>query len=159
MGLFMSKTIRPQPRRAQRHSAFATSLNPFEDRTLLSGVAIYPQPAAAVSTEDVPTAAAPPGDFAGTWDISTSEGNGTANISQEGNKLQIALSFGGFDLPANGKVKGDTAIAKIKTSLMGLNVKGKVVTSLTGANSMAGTASVKVPGLGKLSIDLTGTRT
>ncbi|MCA9433885.1 MAG: hypothetical protein KC940_25410, partial [Candidatus Omnitrophica bacterium] len=66
-----------------------------ESRTLLSGVAIYPQPAASVSTEDVSTAAAPPGDFSGQWDINTTEGSGTAIIMQDGNKLQIALNFGG----------------------------------------------------------------
>ncbi|MCA9092634.1 MAG: hypothetical protein KDA68_04055 [Planctomycetaceae bacterium] len=159
MGLFsLNSLYRSQPRRARRYSSFGASLDQCESRTLLSGVAIYPQPAASVSTEDVSTAAAPPGDFSGQWDINTTEGSGTAIIMQDGNKLQIALNFGGFDLPASGKVKGDTAKGKIKATVMGLKVKGKVVSTLTGANSMAGTASVKVPGIGKLSIDLQGVR-
>lgn len=158
MGLFFTRNSGvSRRRRSTRQTAFCTSLDLCENRTLLSGVAIYPQPAS-VAVENVETAATPPGDFAGHWNISTSEGSGTADITQDGNKLQISLNFGGFNLPANGKVKGDTARAKIKTSFMGLNVRGKVVSSLTGANSMAGDATVKVPGLGKLSIGLTGTR-
>ena len=159
MGLFsLNSLYRSQPRRARRYSSYGASLDQCESRTLLSGVAIYPQPAASVSTEDVSTAAAPPGDFSGQWDINTTEGSGTAIIMQDGNKLQIALNFGGFDLPASGKVKGDNDKGKIKATVMGLKVKGKVVSTLTGANSMAGTASVKVPGIGKLSIDLQGVR-
>jgi len=156
---FSDRLAGRKPRRAIRSSALGSSPEYYEERTLLSGVAIYPQPAAVVvQSDDAGTAAAPPGNFAGTWNITTSEGAGTANITQDDNQLQISLNFGGFILPANGKVKGDTASAKIKTSFMGVNVRGKVVTSLTGANSMAGDATVKVPGLGKLSIPLTGVR-
>ena len=148
-----------KPRRAIRSSALGSSPEYCEERTLLSGVAIYPQPAAVVvQSDDAGTASDPVGNFAGTWNINTSEGSGTAVITQDVKKLQISLNFGGFNLPANGKVKGDTAKAKIKTSFMGFKVKGKVVTSLTGPNSMAGDATVKVAGLGKLSIPLTGNR-
>lgn len=148
-----------KPRRAIRNTVLGGAPEFCECRTLLSGVAIYPEPAEVhVQTDDVGTAADPPGNFAGMWNIFTSQGNGTANITQDGKKLQISMNFGLFNIPGKGKVKGDTAKAKLNTNLMGYKVKGKVVTSLTGPNSMAGDASIKVSGLGKMNVPLTGTR-
>ena len=152
---WFSRTSTPQ-RRKQRTNGF--SFDTYEDRTLLSGVAIYPQPAAAVATEDVTPAADPPGDFAGTWDITSSIGGGTAQIQQEGNKLEIQFVGGDFDDDAHGKVKGNNAKAKFKISFEGGNLKGKINASLESPTDMSGTVTGKVPGLGKQTVSFTGTR-
>ncbi len=105
---------RKPSRRPLSHSPFGFSLESYEDRTLLSGVAIYPQPAAAVSTEDVAPAAVPPADFSGTWNISSPQGDGTANITQEANKIEVLFSVGALDFEGSGKVNGETAKGKVK---------------------------------------------
>lgn len=146
---------KPQ-RRKQRSTGF--SFDTYEDRTLLSGVAIYPQPAAAVATEKVTPAADPPGDFGGAWEISSSIGGGTAQIQQEGNKLEIQFVGGDFDDDAHGKVTGNTAKAKFKISFEGGNLKGKITATLENSSEMSGTVTGKVPGLGKQTISFTGMR-
>lgn len=151
---WFSRTSTPQ-RRKQR--SLGISLDTYEDRTLLSGVAIYPQPAAAVAAETVTPAADPPADFSGHWDIMSLE-NGTADISQEGNKLEILIDVAGISDDAHGKVKGNTAKAKFKTSFGGGTLKGKITATLLDPSSMEGTIVAKVPGLGKQTLNFTGSR-
>ena len=151
---WLTRSSIPQ-RRKQRPNGF--SFDTYEDRTLLSGVAIYPQPAAAVATESVPPAADPPADFSGHWDIMSLE-NGTADITQEGNKLEIQIAVSIFNDDAHGKVKGNTAKAKFKTSFNGGNIKGKITATLLSPSSMEGTIVAKVPGLGKQTVNFTGSR-
>lgn len=123
----------------------------YEDRTLLSGIAIYPQPAAAVAP-----AADPPGNFAGTWNISSSQGDGTAEITQEGAQAEILLSLGGFDFDGTAKIKGNVATLKIKETILGAKVRGKVTATLTSDTTFDGTAAIKKSPLGKMTIDFTG---
>jgi hypothetical protein len=70
----------------------------------LSGVAIYPQPAAAVAP-----AADPVGDFSGNWNILSSLNgnpvNGTADIQQVGNQLEILVNLGIFSDDAHGEIQ------------------------------------------------------
>ncbi len=152
---WFSRTSIPQ-RRKQRPNGF--SFDTYEDRTLLSGVAIYPQPAAAVATESVTPAADPPADFSGHWDIMSLE-NGFADIIQEGNKLEIFIDVAGISDDAHGNVKGNTAKAKFKTSFSGGTLKGKITATLLDPSSMEGTIVAKVPGLGKQTLNFTGSRT
>lgn len=142
-------------RRSQRSSGLGGSLDLYESRTLLSGVAIYPQPAAAV---EVAPQAAPPGNFAGTWNMSTPEGDGTAVIKQEGKFLEIGVDAMGEHVDFKGKVNGDTAKAKFNFVISGFHIKGKLTTALTGPDSMAGTAKVTVVGVAKATLPLTGNR-
>lgn len=147
------------PRRARRSRHFSSSLDCYESRTLLSGVAVFPQPAEAVGISgEVGTAATPPENFAGLWNIFTPDGPGTAIILQSGADLQVSFNFGPISLPAQGKVKGDTAKIKIKTTVMSYKVKGKVVTTLNGPNSMEGNVKLKVVGVEKVKLPLIGTR-
>jgi len=118
-------------------------------------VAIYPQPAAAA---EVAPAAVPPGDFSGMWNMSTPEGDGTAVISQEGKFLEIGVDAMGEHVDFQGKVKGNTAKAKFNFVISGFHIKGKLTTSLTGPNSMEGSAKVTVVGVAKATLPLTGTR-
>ncbi len=123
----------------------------YEDRTLLSGIAIYPQPAASVAP-----AADPPGNFAGTWNISSAQGDGTAEIEQEGNQAQVALSIAGFDFDGTAKIKGNVASFKIKETILGAPIRGKVTATLTSDTTFNGTAAIKKSPLGKMTIDFTG---
>lgn len=153
---WISRTTKPGRRKSR---ACGLSFDTYEDRTLLSGVAIYPQPAAAVA----PTAD-PVGDFSGNWNILSSLNgnpvNGTADIQQEGNQLEILVNLGIFSDDAHGKVKGNTATAKFKTSFNGGTIKGKITaTLLNNGSDMDGTITAKVPGLGKQTLDFTGSRT
>lgn len=148
-------TSRPQRR---KHRSTGFFFDTYEDRTLLSGVAIYPQPAAAVATEEATPAAESPADFGGTWNISSSIGGGTAQIQQEGKKLEIQFIGGDFDDDAHGKVKGNTAKAKFKISFEGGNLKGKINATLESVTDMSGNVVGKVPGLGKQTVSFTGTR-
>ncbi|MCA9095516.1 MAG: hypothetical protein KDA68_18685 [Planctomycetaceae bacterium] len=146
-------------RRAVRPSRLSGSLEFCESRTLLSGVALYPQPAEVVQQSgDVDIAAPPPENFAGFWNVFTPDGPGSVIIIQAGNQLQVTVNFGIASLPATGKVKADTAKIKINTQFMGYKVKGKIVSTLTSLNSMEGKAKVKIPGIGKSNVPLTGTR-
>ncbi|MCA9099380.1 MAG: hypothetical protein KDA36_13380 [Planctomycetaceae bacterium] len=149
----------PTRRRPLNRSAFGSSFDTYEDRTLLSGVAIYPQPAAAVATEDVTPAADPPGDFSGVWDITSSQGDGSANITQTGNKIDVVFTVNALDFEGSGKVKGDTAKGKVKLLLFGQKIKGKLITTLTGPDAMEGTAIVKKSPIGRLDLPFTGIRT
>jgi len=149
---FFSK---PVPRRQSRSSNFGISPETFEDRALLSGVAIYPQPAAAVATESVTPAADPPANFAGLWTID-SVVDGTADIQQEGNQLEIQIDIAGINDDAHGKVKGNNAVAKFKSSFDGGNIKGKITATLLSPTSMEGVITVKIPGAGKQTFNFTG---
>lgn len=147
----------PPRRRPLNRSAFSSSFDTYEDRTLLSGVAIYPQPAA-VATEDVAPAAVPPGDFSGMWDIASTQGTGSADVTQNGNKIDVLFIVNGLNFEGSGKVKGDTAKGKVKLVLFGQTVKGKLTTTLTGPDTMEGNAAVKKSPIGKLDLPFTGTR-
>ena len=151
---WFSRTSIPQ-RRKQRPNGF--SFDTYEDRTLLSGVAIYPQPAAAVATESVPPAADPPADFSGHWDIMSVE-NGTVDIVQEGKKLEIQLAVGIFSDDTHGKVKGNTATAKFISIFESFKIKGKITGTLLDPSSMEGTIFAKLPEIGKVTANFTGSR-
>lgn len=155
MGLFQFKTT--ATRRAVRSSVWGSGLDRFEDRTLLSGVAIYPQPAA-VAVENVDTTAAPPADFSGDWNIDSTEGSGTAAITQTGNQAHVVLNFYGTIVEVDGKVKGDTAKIKVKQTIEGFSVKGKITATLDTPYEMSGTAKAKVAGLGKFTVPFTGAK-
>lgn len=153
MKSFLGQMFSKSNRRSVRPSAFGTSFDCYEERTLLSGVAIYPQPAAAVAP-----AADPPGNFAGTWTISSDQGGGTAQITQEGSQAQVALNILGFDFDGTAKVKGNVASFKIKETILGAPIRGKVTATLTGADTFTGTAAVKKSPLGKMTINFDGAR-
>lgn len=156
MSFTFSRWMKPSVRRRPlRSSGLGESLDLYESRTLLSGIAIYPQPAAAV---EVAPAAVPPGNFAGTWNMSTPEGGGTAVIAQEGKFLEIGVDAMGEHVDFQGKVNGDTAKAKFNFFVSGFHIKGKLTTTLTGPDSMAGEAKVTVVGIAKATLPLTGTR-
>ncbi len=148
----------PTRRRPLNRASFGSSFENYEDRTLLSGVAIYPQPAAAVATDDVTPAADPPGDFSGIWDITSSQGNGTANVIQDGNTIDVVFTVNSLNFEGSGKVKGDTAKGKVKLVLFGQTVKGKLITTLTGPDAMEGTAVVKKSPIGRFDLPFTGIR-
>jgi len=156
-------------RRAYRASQLSSSLvnSPLEiceERALLSGVAIYPQPAqVAVETpstnQQVSVAGVPPADFSGTWKLATSEGLVNADIGQDGKKLEIVLNHDGTILPATGKVKGETFKARIKTEILGYKVRGKIISELTGPVTMAGNIVVTAQGaIPKIDTPFTGVR-
>ncbi len=156
MGLFQFNTFaKSRSRRAVQSSVWGSGLDRFEDRTLLSGIAIYPQPAE-VATADAGTAAAPPADFSGDWNIDSSEGSGTAAITQNGNQVHVVLDFYGTIVEVDGKVKGDNAKIKVKQVIESFNVKGKIKATLTSPSEMSGTAKAKVAGLGKYTVPFTG---
>ena len=146
-------------RRAVKSSMWRSGLDRFEDRTLLSGIAIYPQPAE-VATADAGTAAAPPSDFSGEWNIDSSEGSGTAAITQNGKKVHVLflLDFSSTFVEADGKVKGDNATIKVKQVIESYSVKGKIKATLDNPSEMSGTATAKVAGLGKTTIPFTGSK-
>lgn len=156
MGLFQRESSTTlKTRRAVRRSAWGSAFDVFEDRTLLSGVAIYPQPAE-VATADAGTAAAPPANFSGEWAIDSSEGSGIATITQDGNQVHVVLDFYGTIVEVDGKVKGDTAKIKVKQVIESFNVKGKITATLNDPVSFSGTAKAKVTGLGKFTVPFTG---
>lgn len=153
------------PKRAVRSRPMGVSPDACETRTLLSGTAIFPLPAVVSMVEvaaNAPIAAlAPPADFSGNWNITkTPPGSaGVMVISQNGNKLEISLGVEGFDLPLTGKVKGETAKAKIVNgTVMGASAKGKFRMMKTGKNLMSGEVNLKVKGNGKMSFSITGVR-
>ena len=153
------------PKRAVRCRPLGVYADTCETRTLLSGTAVFPLPAVVSTVEvaaNVPVAAlAPPADFSGSWNITkTPPGSaGVMVISQNGNKLEISLGVEGFNLPSTGKVKGETAKAKIVNgTVMGFSAKGKFRMMKTGKNLMSGEVNLKVKGNGKMSFSITGVR-
>lgn len=153
--LFPRWTERNGRRRVFKSSYSGLGFEEYENRVLLSGVALYPQPA---TSAEVAPAAVPPADFSGTWDMVTPEGSGTAMISQEGKFLEIGVDAEGEHVDFKGKVKGETAKAKFNFVVSGVHIKGKMTVSLTGPDSMEGQAKVNVVGFTKVTLPLTGTR-
>lgn len=158
MGLFQFKTTATsRTRGAVRSSVWGSGLDRFEDRTLLSGVAIYPQPAA-VAVENSNASAAPSADFSGYWSINSTEGSGIVRVKHvTDNEIFVYPDFYGTTLELHGKVKGDTAKIKVKQTIEGFNVKGKITATLDSPTEMSGMAKAKVAGLGKFTIPFTGT--
>lgn len=150
MKSLMTRLFRSAPARRSVSRSSICAIDSYEDRTLLSGVAIYPQPAA------VSPAADPPADFSGTWNISSPQGDGTAEITQNGADAQVALSFGGFVFNTDAKVKGNVAKAKINETIGGFAIKGKMTTTLLEPGAFEGTAKIKKSPIGKITLDFTG---
>ena len=129
------KLVRPATpaRRKLDSRRIGASLETCEERTLLSGVAIYPAqaPAAAeVSQEEVPPAAAPPANYNGFWVVTSELGSGSMTLNQFGNKFEGSMILGATSIDVfKGKVKGLNAKAKTRGFVNGQKVKGKFFVS------------------------------
>lgn len=146
--------------RGVRSPVWVSGLDQCEDRPLLSGVAVYPQPAF-ISIERVEASVAPPIDFSGYWNIDSTEGAGVAFIKyryRDGNEVLVNLMFYGTTVGVEGKVKGDTVKLKVNQTIEGFDVKGKIKATLDNPTEMSGTAKAKVAGLGKFTVPFTGTK-
>ncbi|MCA9095727.1 MAG: hypothetical protein KDA68_19745 [Planctomycetaceae bacterium] len=135
MPKFLSRWLGgPRVRRNRSRSSIVTSIDSYEDRTLLSGVAIYPQQAPAPEAADVITPSQVPFDYHGPWCVegqpSDADGSmpppiywhGDMDIVQDGKKLDITIYFEGEEYHASGKVKGDNARIKLMINVGGYDV-------------------------------------
>lgn len=124
----------PRVRRQRSRSLLAHSFENCEERTLLSGIAIYPQQAPAPEAADVITPSKLPFDYHGPWCVegqpSDADGSnpppffwhGEMDIVQDGKNLDITIHYNGQDYHATGKVKGDNARFKLMINVDGFGV-------------------------------------
>lgn len=117
-------------RRQSKSRRLGEVLESCEERTLLSGVAIYPAEAAAVAAETsakkVDPAAVPPAVYNGGWVVSSNLGGGTLAIQQFGNKFEGSMLLGVTSIDVfKGKINGLNAKAKTRGFVNGVKVAGK----------------------------------
>jgi len=117
-------------RRQSKSRRLGEVLENCEERTLLSGVAIYPAEAAAVAAETsakkVDPAAVPPAVYNGGWVVVSELGSGSMAINQFGNKFEGSLILGSTSIDVfKGKIKGLNAKAKTRGFVQGVKVTGK----------------------------------
>ncbi|MCA9093437.1 MAG: hypothetical protein KDA68_08130 [Planctomycetaceae bacterium] len=143
-------------RRISNSSTFSPAIEHYENRTLLSGAAIYPQPAVAVVPENVATAADPPADFSGIWFIFSPDGFGTTGFPQDGKKIDVNIPINGLRYAGSGKVKGNTAKVKVKNSTADQTIKGKLTMTLSNPFALQGNLFIKKSPTGPLNIPFTG---
>lgn len=151
-GTFWNSTT--PARRKKSKSSIGPALENCEDRTFLSGVAIYPAqaPAAAeisqeaeASGDDVSTAAIPPANYNGFWVVASDLGSGSMTLSQFGKKFEGSMILGATSIDVfKGKVKGLNAKAKTRGFVQGQKVKGKfTVSQFNFGLSFSGSISAK----------------
>lgn len=115
-----------QPRTRAR-KPFPSQFETFEERALLSGIAIYPQPAAEVASlkSGEVTPSRLPFDYSGCWCIEghitdeidgepqpTAQGpyfSAKFDIEQERKQLTVLINYNGMEIPAVGVVRGHNA--------------------------------------------------
>lgn len=116
----------PGIRRHRARGSVAAGFETCESRNLLSGIAIYPQPAAEVASlgSDV-TPSRLPFDYSGCWCIEghitdeidgepqpTAQGpyfSAKFDIEQERKQLSVLINYNGMEIPATGVVRGHNA--------------------------------------------------
>lgn len=133
LGTFWNTTT--PTRRKQSTSHIGGSLETCEERTFLSGVAIYPAQApvaaevsqeAEVSHEAVPPAALPPASYNGFWLVASDLGSGSMTLSQFGKKFEGSMILGATSIDVfKGKINGLNAKAKTRGFVQGQKVVGK----------------------------------
>lgn len=111
------------------------------------------------SLAKVAPAAAAPADFSGHWNLQSSFGTGTADITQDpgSTKVTAVIALGPITLNAKGHAKGDQLILKAKGQYQGAPAKGKVTGQLSDPTHFAGTANAKFLGQ-KHSLPFTATK-
>jgi len=160
MPTFLSRWLGgPRVRRNRTRSSIVSSIESYEDRTLLSGVAIYPQQALAPEAADVVTPSKLPFDYHGPWCVEghPSDANGDKpapiywhgdmEIVQDGKNLDITIFYNGEEYHASGKVKGDNARFKLMINVGGFNVVAmcpRMNVALIDENNFHGVGRLKV---------------
>lgn len=150
----------PRVRRNRTRSMIASTFDTCEERTLLSGVAIYPQQTDVTpEAADVVTPSKLPFDYHGEWCVeghpSDADGEtdpypyffGQMDITQDGKKLDIVIHYNGQDYHATGKVKGDNARIKMMINVDGYDIVAmcpRMNVALIDDNSFHGVGRLKI---------------
>lgn len=148
-------------RRLKKGSALVPGgrLEALETRDLLSA-----HVAAAVAGETADhkkhPAAGPVANYAGTWNVTSDFGNGTATITQDGKATSATVNITGIgSFTGTGHVTGKGQLkSKQHVSVMGFNLTVKLTLSLNGPDAFSGTGKTKVPGVGPVTAQFAGTR-
>lgn len=140
-----------QPARRQKNvlnDNIAAIVDQCEPRIVMSAHALAKAAAASIP------------DFSGHWNLQSSFGTGTADITQTqgSKKVTAVIDLRPITLNATGHTKGaDGLVLKAKGQYQGAPAKGKVTGQLTDPTHFSGTAAAKFLGQ-KQSIDFTATK-
>lgn len=126
-----SKSKAPARRKTESRRIGAV-LETCEERTLLSGVAIYPAEAplaSEVATKaQVDPSALPPATYNGFWFVASDLGSGSMTLSQFGKTFEGSMILGSTSIDVfKGKINGLTAKAKTRGFVLGEKVTGKFI--------------------------------
>ncbi|MFO1022047.1 MAG: hypothetical protein U0903_15345 [Planctomycetales bacterium] len=105
-------------------------------------------------------AAGPVANYAGTWNVTSDFGNGTATITQDGKATAATVSITGIGtFQGTGHVTGKGQLkSKQHVSVMGFDLTVKLTLTLNGPDAFTGTGKTKVPGVGPITAAFNGTR-